>query len=298
MESSWRGCHTKFLSLCKAKGNRSRCWMKFRCALYYLFAILNEEIVRDLLDVINNYAADLCAKNRPVRRYSVFQNFTHISYNEFLRFLACCWLWRNIKCFWSHVDHEYTPWYSKIMPRKRFEALFHCSVPFSTQLEQTQCSEKKIKPFLNKLTKSFQAVYYPDKQVSIDEVVIVYHGRWKYKQFNTFKPSKYHIKTFGLCDSQTGYEINIFTYYGSEQATTLTSTQNQPKQSVFEKPLRPLDKRHHIFTDRFYTSMPLLKYLKTRRFYYTDTVDVCRKDFPPEIKTRKLDFFQIKWYLS
>ncbi|KAK3779730.1 hypothetical protein RRG08_013685 [Elysia crispata] len=79
-----------------------------------------------------------------------------------------------------------------------------------------------------------------------------------------------------------------------DKATTLTSTQNQPKQSVFEKPLRPLDKRHHIFTDRFYTSMPLLKYLKTRRFYYTDTVDVCRKDFPPEIKTLKLDFFQIK----
>ena len=30
VESSSRGCHTKFLSPCKAKCNRSQCWTKFR----------------------------------------------------------------------------------------------------------------------------------------------------------------------------------------------------------------------------------------------------------------------------
>ncbi|KAK3803330.1 hypothetical protein RRG08_065467 [Elysia crispata] len=51
--------------------------------------------------------------------------------------------------------------------------------------------------------------------------------------------------------------------------------------------------KHH----RFYTSMPLLKHLKTRGFYYTGSVDVRRNDFPPEIKTLKLDFLKIKRYL-
>ena len=114
----------------------------------------------------------------------------------------------NIKCFWSHVDHEYTTWYSKIMPRKRFEALFHTFLHTAGAHAERQ---EKIEPFLSKVTKSFQAAYYLDKQVSIDKIVIGCHARWKYKQFIASKPLKYHIKTFGLCDSQTGNMINIFT---------------------------------------------------------------------------------------
>ena len=45
---------------------------------------------------------------------------------------------------------------------------------------------------------------------SVDEMVIGFRGRWKNK------PSKYHIKTFGLCDSENGYVVNLFTYYGLE----------------------------------------------------------------------------------
>ena len=49
-------------------------------------------------------------------------------------------------------------------------------------------------------------------------MVIGYQGGWKLKQFNASKSSKYHIKTFGLCDSEIGYVVNIFTYYGSTTA--------------------------------------------------------------------------------
>ena len=66
-------------------------------------------------------------------------------------------------------------------------------------------TQEKIKPFLNKLVANFQAAYYPYQDVSIDEMVIQWRGHWKYKQYNLNKPSKYHIKTFGLCDSATGY---------------------------------------------------------------------------------------------
>ena len=129
-------------------------------------------------------------------------------------------------------------------------------------------------------------------------MVIGYHGSWKYKLFKAPKPSKYHIKTFGLCHNQTGYVINIFTYYGSK---TGYHPDIHPKSAqaikVFEKLLRPLDKGHHIFADRFYTSKPLLKYLKTRGFYYTGTVDVRRKGFPPQIKILKCYLPEADWLL-
>ena len=46
---------------------------------------------------------------------------------------------------------------------------------------------------------------------------------------------------------------------------------------LFEKLLRPLDKCHHLFDDRFYTSIPLDNYSEGRGFYYTGTVEARRK---------------------
>ncbi|KAK3790887.1 hypothetical protein RRG08_007169 [Elysia crispata] len=44
--------------------------------------------------------------------------------------------------------------------------------------------------------------------------------------------------------------------------------------------------------------MPLLKYLISKNFHYTGTVDIGRKDFPADIKTLKLNFLEIKWYAT
>ncbi|GFO32328.1 PiggyBac transposable element-derived protein 4 [Plakobranchus ocellatus] len=269
-------------------------------ALECLFAILTGEIITFIIDSINTYAVALCQRNRPARRYSVFLDFQPVTRNEFLRFLAMLLAMglnprRSVRSFWSNKPHEHTPWFARTMPRKRFEALYHTFLHAAGANAEEQ---EKIEPFLNKLTQAFQAAFYPSKELSIDEMVIGFHGRWKYKQFNASKPSKYHIKTFGLCDSKTGYVVNLFTYYG---ANTGYHPDLDPKAAqaikVFEKLLRPLEKGHHIYADRFYTSMPLLRYLADKGFHYTGTVDVRRKDFPPEIKTLKLDYLQMKWYM-
>ena len=34
--------------------------------------------------------------------------------------------------------------------------------------------------------------------------------------YNPSKPEKYHKKTFGLCDSHTGYAYNLLIYFGKE----------------------------------------------------------------------------------
>ncbi|BFZ11474.1 hypothetical protein BsWGS_14513 [Bradybaena similaris] len=65
-------------------------------------------------------------------------------------------------------------------------------------------------------------------------MIIGFKGKWKYKQFNTTKPYKYHIKSFGLVDSTTGYVLSLLTYYG-------TNTSMVPKQmSAVEWPSKYL----------------------------------------------------------
>ena len=76
--------------------------------------------------------------------------------------------------------------------------------------------KSKIEPFLNLLLVKFQSAFYPGENLFLDEMVIKWKGRSKYKMYNPNKPEKYHIKTFGLCDSLTGYAYNLLIYFGAE----------------------------------------------------------------------------------
>lgn len=149
--------------------------------------------------------------------------------------------------------------------------------------ENDATSKGKIEPFITKLFKKYQSGFYPFQEVCIDEMVIPYRGRWKYKQYNPNKPSKYHIKMYGFCDSTTGYCYNALAYMGSE-----TSYSNKDlfgdSEKIFEHLMQPLHKGHHIYADRFYTTYNLVMYLLDNQFYYTGTVQSNRKHFPAEIK--------------
>ena len=113
-------------------------------------------------------------------------------------------------------------------------------------------------------------------------MVIGYKGRWKYKQYNASKPSKYQ--------SETGYVFNLFTYYGSETCYHPDSDPDgSMAEKVFQTLIDPLSKGHHIYADRFYTSFPLLQFLSSKSHHYTGTVDIHRKNFPLPLKTLKLE---------
>lgn len=91
-------------------------------------------------------------------------------------------------------------------------------------------AKEKIEPFLNRV---FQAAFYPYEDLAIDEMVIGYKGRWKYKQYNPQKPRKYYIKTLGLCDSPTGCVHNILIYFGKDTFYSLNLTDSGQSVKMF-----------------------------------------------------------------
>jgi hypothetical protein len=260
---------------------------------------LNDQIIELLLANINEYARGKLVF--PQLRHSVYYTFQPVTRPELLKFFAILIAMGlnprpSIRSYWSVKEaHLFTPWYGQTMTRNRFQALYHTFLHAAGDKAESQ---DKIEPFLNSLMASFQDAFYPGLNLSVDEMVIGYKGRWKNKQFNATKPSKYHIKTFGLCDSKTGYVVNVFTYYGSATAyhpdLDINSTMAE---KVFKKLLAPLTKGHHIFADRFYTSVPLLEFLSRQKHYYTGTVDTRRKNFPPALKSLVLSHMEMKWYM-
>ncbi|KAI8726902.1 piggyBac transposable element-derived protein 4 [Biomphalaria glabrata] len=141
--------------------------------------------------------------------------------------------------------------------------------------------------------------FIPFEEVAIDEMVIGFKGRFGPLQYNPSKPEKHHIKNYGLCDSSTGYVINLITYYGSDTSYSDSSNSiTSHAVKIFDTLLQPLQSGHHIFADRYYTSTDLLEYLTQKRFYYTGTVNLARKNFPAELKKQKLRHRETQFYKS
>ena len=88
-------------------------------------------------------------------------------------------------------------------------------------------------------------------------MIIGWKGRWKYKMYNAAKPHKYHIKSFGLVDSSTGYVLNLLTYYGAETSydpETDSDEQGRTSIKIFQTLLQHTSVGYHIFADTYYTT--------------------------------------------
>ena len=116
-----------------------------------------------------------------------------------------------------------------------------------------------------------------------------FRGWFAGKQCMPKKPVKWGIKAFSLADSSNGYLFNVLLYSGAEtldEANPLFSTLPQPARVVIHL-LEPYPHRgHHVFTDRYYSSIniPLAKTLHDNQTAFTGTSVRDRVDLPDQIR--------------
>ena len=85
-----------------------------------------------------------------------------------------------------------------------------------------------------------------------------------FKQYCPKKPTKYGLKLFVLADSSTGYVYNFVLYTGSETMSSLPAAFSDlpvPAQYVMADMLH---RGHIVYTDRYYSSIPLANALSSR----------------------------------
>ncbi|KAK3791487.1 hypothetical protein RRG08_055512 [Elysia crispata] len=226
--------------------------------------LMTNEILEELVNNINQYAQVKIRMNNPPTKRSRLSNWTDISVPELLKYFAVLIAMgidkrASLVDYWSQKPYMYTKWYHEIFPRDRFElihsSMLHCS-------DTPAQSKEKIEPFVNSLLTTFQGAYYPFENLSLDEMVIGWKGRFRHKTYNACKPKKYHVKTFGLCDSATGYVINVLIYFGAETSYDPEMDPNSDSAiKVFQTLLTPLEPGHHIHADWYYTTRNLIDYL-------------------------------------
>ena len=107
----------------------------------------------------------------------------------------------------------------------------------------------KIRPLLDLLAPAFEDNYTLGQNITIDESMIPFKGRHKYKQYIPNKPHAWGIKAFVLADSRSGYTYRLRLYFRSHTELIPATGFNKTEQTVLTLMDGLLGWGHHLYTD-------------------------------------------------
>ncbi|XP_015215521.2 piggyBac transposable element-derived protein 4-like [Lepisosteus oculatus] len=152
----------------------------------------------------------------------------------------------------------------------------------------------KIRPLLEVVQAKMWEAYAPNRCLTVDEGAIAVKGRFSATQYMPSKPIKRGLKVWMLCDSKSGYchRADIHVGRAGEDAGGTGFR-------VVTSLVRGLEGRHHhIFSDSFFTSVPLAQRLLEQGLYVCGTTQQSRQGFPDALKLKNVgrlapgEFFQ------
>ena len=180
-----------------------------------------------------------------------------------------------------------TPGYARVMSKDEYllikSALHFADNDFADKSDKLY----KFRPLLEKVQHLYTQIYCPHKELSVDETIIRFKGKLQFIQYNPDKPTPWGIKLWSLADAKTSYLLKFNVYLGAEP-----NAPKVPGGLGSRVVLDILDNYKHlghvVYTDNYYSSIPLYRRLRTLDFGATGTIDKRRKYLPAELKTIKL----------
>ncbi|XP_065057630.1 piggyBac transposable element-derived protein 4-like [Rhopilema esculentum] len=145
----------------------------------------------------------------------------------------------------------------------------------------------KVRPVIDHLQKKFREMYVLGREMSVDESMIPFKGHIAWTQRMPQKPVKVGIKVFVVADSQTGYCWNFQIYTGkvTDQEDDVGDL-GKTDRVVIDLVKNLTHQGHHLYLDNFYTSVPLVLFLKSQGIYTCGTMRSNRRYFPIDILSR------------
>ena len=200
----------------------------------------------------------------------------------------------ELASYWITSWTSHIPFFGNILPRNRFELIFWMLHVSSVPVGQTPKRIDKVRVLLDELISSFKANWQPSQNLSVDETMIGFRGRFGAKQYIPNKPTKYGVKAFTLADSLNGYILDILVYTGADTLQNAHPTYQQmpqPARIVLHLTKDYLNQGRTIFTDRYYTSIPLLQDGKSMYLFYWYLHEKQEKS-PQQFQAKKFSTFR------
>lgn len=153
----------------------------------------------------------------------------------------------------------------------------------ATNLDINQAKLYKIQPVVDHLNKLFPTLYTLGRNLALDEFFTMCKGWLSINQKIRTKAAKKGIKTYEVCESDTGFLWRVEVHTGSFQERH-ESPVSSPIPSLVLRLLRGLEnKGFTIWMDKYYNSPALSRMLKSLGFDCVGTLLRNRQFIPLEI---------------
>ncbi|GBN69954.1 PiggyBac transposable element-derived protein 4 [Araneus ventricosus] len=265
--------------------------------LDYFCLFFDDEVISFIAKETNSFAEEHFSNLELIPSTRALQ-WKDVTSEELKRFISLLILQGIVqkpteKWFWSKRPILCTPFFGNVMNEKRYSLIMkflHFQSSNDSEDESPSNNKlKKIGKFHSMLMQRFQSTYIPKQYISIDESLIGYKGRLGWKQYIPTKRSRFGVKLFQLCESESGYIWNSIIYTG--KGTTFH--EDYEDYGVSTKSVMTLihelkNKGYTLTTDNYYTSPELAEILIKCKTDIYGTLRANRKGLPPLIKSSKV----------
>lgn len=191
----------------------------------------------------------------------------------------------RISDYWKTSRYFNFAFVREIMTRDRFMLILRCIHFCSNQNAQAEIDRlHKIRLLINHFNTKMLSVYYPSRELSLDEGTVLWRGRLKFRQYIKGKRHKYGVKIYSLCEP--GGLCVAFTVYSGKDGEL--SGKGHAEKVVMHLMRHRLGVGHSLFMDNYYNSYPLASKLLTNSTYCTGTLRIDRKHLPREVTQARL----------
>lgn len=254
-------------------------------ALYKLF--FTDYILEMIVEETNKYATQ-CIKNSSSSsriHQKAWQSVTKDEVNTFIGILLIMGVVQlpEIRLYWSNNDMYANARIKKAMKRDRFLSILKFLHFADNTTVRTEDRLYKIRNIIETIVDSFKSSIRPGKNIVIDESMVPWRGRLRFRQYIPGKRHKYGVKLYKLC-LPDGYTYNIEIYAGKNN----TIIEKSHFHDVVMRLLNGLLFEGRIlFTDGYYTSVPLGEELLQNNTFICGTVKINKKFLPPQAKQKQ-----------
>jgi len=139
---------------------------------------------------------------------------------------------------------------------------------------------------LDLLQDKLNEYFVPGSHITIDEQLMEFHGRVRFRQYVASKPGKFGIKIFWACDSATGFALRFVVYVGQK---TLTENERALGELFSDALVLKMTAPWHnsgrgFVVDNWFTSIPLAEKLLEKKTTLLGTMRSNRKGLPEAAK--------------
>lgn len=251
----------------------------------FFFLLLDDIFLGEICRYTNQYAFEVVFAQKNLTPNSRINAWKDLTVEELKTFIGVLLHTGTIKLnrlqdYWRKEYLFNLKCISTFMSRDRYMAILRC-LHFTSVNEQPNVkSTAKIDNVIFYFNNKMRSVYYPQKQLSLDEAMVLWRGRLHFRQYIKGKRHKYGLKLYTLTEHQ-GFILKFLLYAG--QSDTIVGGKGHTEKVVMYLAKEYLDKGHSIYMDNFYNSYSLASKLLSHNTYCTGTLRAGRKNLPREV---------------